>query len=121
MSEHMKVKGMISTDVRLTLVSTNLAFGKWVDAPKSSIGTNGTSTTNQAFEAQGRLGTATGTEGTVEYRADDGAAFHLSFDNPYIGDNKAAIAAPAGRPYSCSVDFPRSGSDITVTWQINKK
>jgi hypothetical protein len=78
-----------SASSNLNLVSSSLDWGKWSSEPHRQIGPG----TGGSFTAQGRCGTWTGIQGTVEYQIDDGTGdtLHIEFNVPYRGANSGRI------------------------------
>ena len=112
---------VVKTNVPLANTGSSLAWGKWNSNPIDTIPSNTDGVT--AFIAQGRDGSATGTEGTVTYQAGDGTIFTMYFDDPYSAANTVTISASGGSPlqYSYRVDFPASGREFTATFTIAHK
>lgn len=121
---HMNVKN--STGGTLVLAGSPLSWGKWTDNPPTNI-TNGQTV---SFTAKGAKGSATGTQGSVQYSFPDNVTyFTISFDIPYSGSNSGnmTVNGPGAGNYSANetdssyqntVSFPTSGSDVTVYFSV---
>jgi Aegerolysin len=121
---HMNVQN--ATGGTLNLTNSNLDWGKWADNPPTQIG-NGSAAT---FEAQGRKGSATGTQGQVTYTfPDNQTSFTINFDIPYSGANSGSLTmnGPGMSNYSAQetdstyknvVSFPSGGSSVTTYFAI---
>lgn len=72
------------TDIALTYVSDSHAHGGFAVLPSPQIPAGKA----DAFGSQNKGGSiATGTEGSVVYRGDDGLEFRITWDNPFAGGN----------------------------------
>lgn len=119
-AENRKVTGMLTTNVDLHLSDSHLDWGKWKKDPVAVI-MNAASET-EIFVACGRANTATGCEGYVQYKTNEGQEFKLYFDNPYSKDNSASITGVSGSvaKYNYSVDYPKTGHNWDAKYTLTK-
>jgi len=120
--ERLQCRGQIKigANVSVSLQTMHLDWGKWGTNPPSSL--TGPSSAN--WMAQGRLSSASGTEGYIVYTTSDNASFKLYFDVPYSGSNKAQFTCNGQgcSLYSYSVTpVSESGDVIEPIYEINRK
>lgn len=90
-SEAMRMIGSLrnATQFNVTKAKDSLEWGKWETSPAGTI----TKGSIDDFEAWGRAGSATGTEGYIRWdlKSANGATMTLSWNVPYIGANQYAV------------------------------
>jgi hypothetical protein len=116
-----QVTGHMTSAVALSLVEADLPWGKWVQPPNPSLGGGPDVVAFVAVAGEG--GSDTGCEGTVTYRAPDGATFEMYFLVPMMGANDARITGVSGpvQSYDCSVTFPKTPQQIDARYFLEKK
>jgi hypothetical protein len=112
----MIVTGQINNNsaFTLTLSSSSLQWGEWNANPPATIAPNSTG----SFVAQGTDGTATGTQGTVNYTIDGQTGMVvLSFEDPFSGSNSGSGSSSiVGVSADGSIG---SGDAVTATYNIS--
>lgn len=100
-----------TTDQVLTLRSSELDHGVWVQQPPATIDPHSSGT----FEADSD-GILTGVAGTVVYNIGTGQnqSVSLYFDNPYVGSDSFIPTVTPNTAYSCAVTTS-GGNDAQVT------
>lgn len=115
MSGNMIVTGQVNNNSPFTLVlsSSSLQWGEWNSGPTATIAPNSTG----SFVAQGTDGTATGTEGTVNYTIDGQTGMiALYFEDPFSGGNSSGATSSID---AVKVDSSIGGGDaVTATYNV---
>jgi hypothetical protein len=115
MSGNIVVTGQINNNstFTLTLSSSSLQWGDWDTNPPNSIAPNSTG----SFIAQGADGSATGTQGQVNYTIDGYVGMiSLYFEDPFIGGNSGSGSSTISVvTASGSID---GGDATTATYNI---
>ena len=103
-----------TTDQVLTLRSSELGHGVWVQQPPATIEPHSSGT----FEADSD-GILTGVEGNVAYNIGKGQnqSVSLYFDNPYVGTDSFTATVTPPTAYSCAVTSS-GGNDAQVTYTL---
>ena len=105
--EYLQVQATVinNTNQDMTILSSNLTWGKWIQVPVSTP--HGTWS---RFASQGRASSASGTEGTASWKIGD-AVIGVTFGSPlYGGSNPASISCtPPGR---FKVSAAGTGGDV---------
>jgi len=123
MSENMKSKVIVQNYVNheLTVKSESLEWGKWVQTPVNCAPLH---ITNLAFYSEGAEGSATGTQGQVNYNIAGvaNAVLTINWNVPYSGDNGfSASITPANSGLIATMTGPHRGNDNTFTVNLNNK
>jgi Aegerolysin len=124
------VDSNVTTPYNLYLQSQSLSWGKWATNPPSTITAPAAgSSTNFSFEAEGAECSATGTEGTVVYVANDNlqspTTFTFTFDIPYSSANSGNATISSGAANgNYDLDngggVPVSGNSVSVDVTITQ-
>jgi hypothetical protein len=107
---------------KLQLQSCHLDWGKWVDEPPTEITAEIGKSTKVSFKACGAACTATGTEGSVVYKATDSdkTVFTLSFDIPYSSANSGNLTGGSENFEQSGGVVPVSGNSVSVDVKITQ-
>ena len=123
MSENMKSKVVVKNYVSnaLTVKSESLEWGKWVQTPVNCPGAH---ITNLAFYSEGAEGSATGTQGQVNYDIAGvaGGVLTINWDVPFTGENSFnASISPVNSGLSATMTGAVRQNDDTFIVTINPK
>lgn len=104
--EYLQVRATVinNTDQDMTILSSNLSWGKWIQAPVSTPHNS-----SSLFASQGRDSSPSGTEGTASWKIGD-ATIKVAFACPLHGSNSQSISCtPADR---FKVSAAGTGGDV---------
>lgn len=116
MSGDRVVTGIIvnNSSTQMVFELENIIWGEWVDSPPPFIPANGGTGT---FIARGADGSATGTQGTVQYQmGDQGPTITMSFSDPFVAKD-AFSSSSSSSEFTVGNDSP-TGNTPTVTYTV---